>query len=198
VRSVGTPTSPGAGIRDRAGVRFCVGCDRRVTDNRQIDAVFIAPAAPARRSILDERWREDGQTRTTLEPRVRRPASGHDAARAARGARPRRDSTARRAREKLHLRDPVPRCRVYERWVGSTDADRGVAFSDPTSRLERPWRSIRELHPHHAGVALGGDHRPDIRSKYNFGARSVRIGQRGPDTRCGRPRPRGCWRRRES
>jgi uncharacterized protein YndB with AHSA1/START domain len=62
---------------------------------------------------------------------------------------------------------------VYERWVGSTDADpRAVAFSDPTSRLERAMEKVFESYirttPELLWEAITD---PDIRSKYNFGAR---------------------------
>ncbi len=45
-------------------------CDYLVTYLRAMDDVFKALADPTRRSLLDELFREDGQTLTALESRV--------------------------------------------------------------------------------------------------------------------------------
>src|SRR5436190_21926084 len=81
-----------------------------------MDAVFRALADPTRRSLLDELFREDGQTLSALEqqlPMTRFGVSKHlkvlEEANLV--------VTRRRGREKLHFLNPVPIRLVYERWV---------------------------------------------------------------------------------
>src|SRR3954453_439157 len=81
-----------------------------------MDDVFKALADPTRRALLDELFREDGQTLTALEARLPMTRFG-----VMKHLRVLEDAnlvvTRRRGREKLHFLNPVPIRLVYERWV---------------------------------------------------------------------------------
>jgi len=88
-----------------------------VTDvDRDTDQVFKALADPTRRSLLDELFREDGQTLSALEDRFSMTRFG-----VMKHLRVLEEAnlvvTRRRGREKLHFLNPVPIRLVYERWV---------------------------------------------------------------------------------
>jgi uncharacterized protein YndB with AHSA1/START domain/DNA-binding transcriptional ArsR family regulator len=83
---------------------------------RIMDAVFKALADPTRRALLDELFKEGGQTLTALEGRLPMTRFGvmkHlrvlEAARLV--------TTRRRGREKLHFLNPVPIRLIHDRWV---------------------------------------------------------------------------------
>src|SRR5919109_525275 len=81
-----------------------------------MDEVFRALADPTRRSLLDELYREDGQTLSALEeglPMTRFGVMKHlkvlEQASLV--------TTKRRGREKLHFLNAVPIRLVHDRWV---------------------------------------------------------------------------------
>src|ERR1700752_459559 len=81
-----------------------------------MDEVFKALADPTRRQLLDELYRENGQTLTALEeglPMTRFGVMKHlkvlEEANLV--------VTRRRGREKLHFLNPVPIRLVHDRWV---------------------------------------------------------------------------------
>ena len=81
-----------------------------------MDDVFKALADPTRRGLLDELYREDGQTLTSLErglPMTRFGVMKHLRVLEEAGL----VVTRRRGREKLHFLNPVPIRLIYERWV---------------------------------------------------------------------------------
>src|SRR5260370_7769836 len=82
-------------------------CDRMVTYYRSVDEVFKALADPTRRSLLDELFREDGQTLSALEARFDITRFG-----VMKHLRHLEEAglvvTRRRGREKLHFLNPVP------------------------------------------------------------------------------------------
>src|SRR3982751_822966 len=81
-----------------------------------MDDVFRALGDPTRRSLLDELFREDGQTLTALEERL--PMSRFGVMKHLRVLEEANlVVTRRRGREKLHFLNPVPIRLVYERWV---------------------------------------------------------------------------------
>src|SRR5438132_11357252 len=81
-----------------------------------MDAVFRALADPTRRSLLDELFREDGQTLSALEARLPMTRIGvMKHLRVLEGAG--LVTTRRRGREKLHFLNPVPIRLVHDRWV---------------------------------------------------------------------------------
>jgi uncharacterized protein YndB with AHSA1/START domain/DNA-binding transcriptional ArsR family regulator len=82
-----------------------------------MDKVFKALADPTRRGLLDELFREDGQTLTALEARVDMTRFGvmkHLAVLEDAGL----VVTRRRGREKLHYLNTVPIRLAHDRWVG--------------------------------------------------------------------------------
>jgi DNA-binding transcriptional ArsR family regulator len=81
-----------------------------------MDEVFKALADPTRRSLLDELFREDGQTLTALEQRLPMSRFGvmkHLKQLEEAGL----VTTKKRGREKLHFLNPVPIRLVHDRWV---------------------------------------------------------------------------------
>jgi uncharacterized protein YndB with AHSA1/START domain/DNA-binding transcriptional ArsR family regulator len=91
-----------------------------------MDAVFKALADPTRRDLLDELFRQDGQTLSALEARVAMTRFGvmkhlrvlEEAALV---------TTRKRGREKLHFLNPVPIRLVHDRWV---------------SKYAEPWAAL--------------------------------------------------------
>src|SRR3979411_2723806 len=82
---------------------------------RGMEEGFKAMADPTRRSLLDELFREDGQTLTALEGRLPMTRFGvmkHLKQLEEAGL----VVTKRRGREKLHFLNPVPIRLVHDRW----------------------------------------------------------------------------------
>jgi|SRR5580692_4243302 DNA-binding transcriptional ArsR family regulator len=81
-----------------------------------MDAVFKALADSTRRSLLDELYKQDGQTLSTLEQRLPMTRFGvmkHLKVLEQAGL----VTTKKRGREKLHFLNAVPIRRVHDRWV---------------------------------------------------------------------------------
>ena len=80
--------------------------------------------------------------------------------------------TRRRGREKLHFLNPVPIRLVHDRWVSKYAEPWAAALSDLKTRLESPMEKVFEIYirttPERLWEAITD---PEIRSKYNFGAR---------------------------
>ena len=100
-----------------------------------MDEVFRALADPTRRSLLDELFREDGQTLGALERRLPMTRFGvmkHLKVLEAAGL----VITRRRGREKLHFLNPVPIRLVHDRWVSKYSEPWAAALSGLKSRIE--------------------------------------------------------------
>jgi DNA-binding transcriptional ArsR family regulator len=81
-----------------------------------VDEVFKALADPTRRTLLDELFREDGQTLTALEGRL--PMTRFGVMKHLRVLEEANlITTRRRGREKLHFLNPVPIRLIHDRWV---------------------------------------------------------------------------------
>ena len=133
--------------------------------------VFKALADPTRRSLLDELFREDGQTLSALEERFSMTRFGvmkHLKQLEEAGL----VVTRRRGREKLHFLNPVPIRLVHDRWVSKYAEPWSAALSDLKQRLESPMEKVFEIYirttPERLWEAITD---PEIRSKYNFGVR---------------------------
>jgi uncharacterized protein YndB with AHSA1/START domain/predicted transcriptional regulator len=142
-----------------------------VTYPAGVDAVFRALADPTRRSLLDELFREDGQTLSALEERFSMTRFGvmkHLKQLEEAGL----VVTKRRGREKLHFLNPVPIRLVHDRWVSKYAEPWAAALSGLKERLESPMEKVFEIYirttPERLWEAITD---PEIRSKYNFGAR---------------------------
>jgi uncharacterized protein YndB with AHSA1/START domain len=145
-------------------------CDLTVTYRRSVDEVFKALADPTRRALLDELFREDGQTLNALEQRfpiTRFGVMKHLKQLESAGL----VVTRRRGREKLHFLNPVPIRLVHDRWVSKYAEPWVAALSDIKQRLETPMEKLYEIYirttPELLWHAITD---PEIRRKYNFGA----------------------------
>ena len=136
-----------------------------------MDAVFRALADPTRRRLLDELFKQDGQTLTALEQRLPMTRFGvmkHLRVLAAANL----VVTRRRGREKLHFLNPVPIRLVHDRWVSKYAEPWAAHLSGLKQRLEeRTMEKVFEIYirttPERLWEAITD---PQIRAKYNFGA----------------------------
>jgi len=132
--------------------------------------VFRALADPTRRSLLDELFREDGQTLGQLEERFSMTRFG-----VMKHLRQLEEAglvvTRRRGRAKLHFLNPVPIRLVHDRWVSKYAAPWAATLSGLKHELESQMEKVFEIYirttPERLWEAMTD---PDIRSRYNFGA----------------------------
>src|ERR671915_1066762 len=100
-----------------------------------MDAVFKALADPTRRGLLDELFKEDGQTLTALEERLPMTRFG-----VMKHLRVLEEAnlvvTRRHGREKLHFLNPVPIRLVHDRWVSKYAEPWASALSELKTTLE--------------------------------------------------------------
>jgi len=136
-----------------------------------VDSVFRALADPTRRSLLDELFREDGQTLSALEERFSMTRFGvmkHLKQLEEAGL----VVTKRRGREKLHFLNPVPIRLVHDRWVSKYAEPWAAALSGLKNRLEERMEKVFEIYikttPERLWEAITDG---EIRSKYSFGTR---------------------------
>jgi uncharacterized protein YndB with AHSA1/START domain/DNA-binding transcriptional ArsR family regulator len=135
-----------------------------------MDDVFRALGDPTRRSLLDELFKQDGQTLSALEDRLPMTRFGvmkhlkllEDAGLVV---------TRRRGREKLHFLNPVPIRLVHDRWVSKYTQAWVAALSDLKQGLEKQMEKIFEIYikttPERLWHAITDT---EMRRKYNFGA----------------------------
>jgi uncharacterized protein YndB with AHSA1/START domain/DNA-binding transcriptional ArsR family regulator len=138
-----------------------------------VDAVFRALADPTRRSLLDELFREDGQTLSALEERFSMTRFGvmkHLKQLEEAGL----VVTRRRGREKLHFLNPVPIRLVHDRWVSKYAEPWAAGVSDLKHQLENVMEKIYEIYikttPERLWRAITD---PTERARFNFGAAIV-------------------------
>src|ERR1700690_2326458 len=131
-----------------------------------MDEVFKALADPTRRSLLDELFREDGQTLSALQERFSMTRFGvmkHLKVLEGAGL----VVTRRRGREKLHFLNPVPIRLVHDRWVSKDAEPWGAALGDLKTEMERSMEKVLEIYirttPERLWEAITD---PEIRSKY--------------------------------
>ncbi|MEZ0068059.1 uncharacterized protein YndB with AHSA1/START domain/DNA-binding transcriptional ArsR family regulator [Streptacidiphilus sp. MAP12-20] len=136
-----------------------------------MDEVFKALADPTRRALLDALFESDGQTLSALEARFetsRFAVMKHLKQLEQAGL----VVTRRQGREKLHFLNPVPIRLVHDRWVSKYAEPWAAALSDLKHDLESTMEKVFEIYirttPERLWQAITD---PDIRAKYNFGAR---------------------------
>jgi uncharacterized protein YndB with AHSA1/START domain len=137
-----------------------------------VDAVFKALADPTRRALLDELFRQDGQPLGALVEHfpgmTRFGVMKHLKQLEEAGL----VVAKRRGREKLHYLNPVPIRLVHDRWVSKYAEPWAASLSELKTRLEKTMEKIFEIYirttPERLWEAITD---PEIRSKYNFGAR---------------------------
>jgi uncharacterized protein YndB with AHSA1/START domain len=134
-----------------------------------MDAVFKALADPTRRSLLDELYREDGQTLTALEQRLPMTRIGvmkHLRVLEEAGLL----TTKKRGREKLHFLNPVPIRLVHDRWVSKYAEPWAATLTGLKKRLEETMEKVFEIYikttPERLWEAITD---PELRSQYSFG-----------------------------
>ena len=133
--------------------------------------MFRALADPTRRSLLDELFQADGQTLGALERRFEMSRFG-----VMKHLRRLEEAglvvTRRRGRQKLHFLNPVPIRLIHDRWVSKYAEPWAGTLTGLKHRLETPMEKVFEIYirttPERLWEAITD---PDIRSKYNFGAR---------------------------
>ncbi len=138
-----------------------------------MDEVFRALADPTRRLLLDRLFARDGQTVGQLASGLEMTRFGamkHLRILEAAGL----VVTRRRGREKLHFLNPVPIRLVHDRWVSKYAEPWAAALSGIKTRLESPMEKVFEIYikttPERLWQAITD---PEIRAKYNFGARQT-------------------------
>jgi uncharacterized protein YndB with AHSA1/START domain/DNA-binding transcriptional ArsR family regulator len=171
-----------------------------------VDDVFRALADPTRRSLLDELFKQDGQTLSALEQRLPMTRFGvmkHLKVLEQAGL----VTTKRHGREKLHFLNPVPIRLVHDRWVskyaepwaatltGLKRQIEEVPEMDENSSGKRPWTALPsekvfEIYiratPERVWEAITD---PQLRERYTFGAGA--ISEWSPGSRYELRHPRG-------
>jgi uncharacterized protein YndB with AHSA1/START domain len=135
-----------------------------------MDEVFKALADPTRRSLLDELFRDDGQTLSALEERL--PMTRYGVMKHLRVLeKAHLVTTKRRGREKLHFLNPVPIRLVHDRWVSKYAEPWAATLSGLKHRLEdRTMEKVFEIYikttPERLWEAITDS---EMRQKYTFG-----------------------------
>src|SRR3979490_2895736 len=110
-----------------------------------MDEVFKALADPTRRRLLDELFKEDGQTLSALEERLPMTRFG-----VMKHLRVLEDAglvvTRRRGREKLHFLNPVPIRLIHARWITKYAKPWVAGLGGLKHRLERPMEKVFEIY----------------------------------------------------
>src|SRR6202171_393908 len=136
-----------------------------------MDDVFRALADPTRRSLLDELFKQDGQTLRALQERLPMTRFG-----VMKHLRLLEEAglvvTRRRGREKLHFLNPVPIRLVHDRWVSKYAEPWAAALSDLKHKLEdKTMVKVFEIYikttPERLWKALTDT---EMRRQYTFGA----------------------------
>lgn len=136
-----------------------------------MELVFKALADPTRRELLDELFRQDGQSLNALASRfaMTRPA-------VAKHLRLLEEAgvvvSDRRGKEKLHFLNPVPIRLIYDRWVSKYTGTWAAGLVDLKRRLEADVEKVFEIFirttPERLWQAITD---PETRERFQFGAR---------------------------
>jgi len=137
-----------------------------------VDKIFRALADPTRRSLLDELYRQDGQTLSALGQRLPMTRFGvmkHLKVLEEAGL----VVARRRGREKHHFLNPVPIRLVHDRWVSKYAEPWAATLSDIKRTIEEDtMEKVFEIYikatPERVWEAITN---PDLRARYSFGVR---------------------------
>src|SRR5437764_2446398 len=157
-----------------------------------MDDVFRALADPTRRSLLDELFEDDGQTRSALEGRLPMTRFGvmkHLRVLEEAGL----VTTKRRGREKLHFLNPVPIRLIHDRWVSKYAEPWAAALTGIKHELEdRTMEKVFDIYikttPEKLWEAIT---HPELRRRYNFGVGTESDWTPGSSYRAVHPRADG-------
>jgi uncharacterized protein YndB with AHSA1/START domain len=145
-----------------------------------MDEVFKALADPTRRSLLDELFKEDGQTLSMLEARVPMTRFG-----VMKHLRQLEEAglvvSKRRGREKLHFLNAVPIRLIHDRWVSKYAEPWAAALTGLKRELEnRTMEKLYEIYikctPEQLWLAITDT---QMRAKWNFGAQVTSTWKKG-------------------
>ena len=132
--------------------------------------MFKALSDPTRRALLDELFRQDGQTLSALEERFAMTRFGvmkHLKQLEEAGL----VVSKRQGRQKLHFLNSVPIRLVHDRWVSKYAEPWAAALSELKQSLESTMEKVFEIYirttPERLWEAITDS---EIRRKYNFGA----------------------------
>ncbi|MGQ0570272.1 MAG: ArsR/SmtB family transcription factor [Armatimonadota bacterium] len=135
-----------------------------------MDAVFRALADPTRRGLLDELFKQDGQTLSALGRRLTMTRFG-----VMKHLRVLEEAglmvTKRRGREKLHFLNPVPIRLIHDRWIDKYTEPWAAMLSGLKKRIEEEtMEKVFEIYikttPERLWQAITD---PEMRRKYTFG-----------------------------
>jgi uncharacterized protein YndB with AHSA1/START domain/DNA-binding transcriptional ArsR family regulator len=136
-----------------------------------MDAVFKALADPTRRSLLDELFRQDGQTLSALEERL--PMTRFGVMKHLKVLEEAGLVVARkRGREKLHFLNAVPIRLVHDRWVSKFAEPWAATLSELKTSIEEAatMEKVFEIYikttPERLWEAITSS---EMRAKYTFG-----------------------------
>jgi uncharacterized protein YndB with AHSA1/START domain len=135
-----------------------------------MDAVFRALSDPTRRSLLDELYKQDGQTLSALEERL--PMTRFGVMKHLRVLEEAHLVTTRkRGREKLHFLNPVPIRLVHDRWVSKYAEPWAATLTGLKNRIEDAvMEKVFEIYikttPERLWEAITDD---EMRRLYTFG-----------------------------
>jgi uncharacterized protein YndB with AHSA1/START domain len=136
-----------------------------------MDEVFKALADPTRRSLLDELFKEDGQTLSSLQARLPMTRFG-----VMKHLRQLEEAglvvSKKRGREKLHFLNAVPIRLIHDRWVSKYAEPWAAALTGLKRELEnRTMEKLYEIYikatPEQLWQAITDT---QMRAKWNFGA----------------------------
>ena len=152
-----------------------------------MDDVFRAMADPTRRSLLDELFRQDGQSLGALADRFAMSRFG-----VMKHLRVLEEAglvvTRRRGREKLHFLNTVPIRLVHDRWVSKYAEPWAAGLGDLKRRLESPMEKVFEIYikttPERLWEAITDS---ETRGKFQFGNRVTSTWQPGSHWKMGNP-----------
>jgi uncharacterized protein YndB with AHSA1/START domain len=136
-----------------------------------VESVFKALADPTRRALLDELFREDGQTLGALAGRFEMTRIGvakHLQLLESAGL----VVARRQGREKFHYLNPVPIRLIYQRWVSKYTETWAAGLVELKRDMEATVEKVFEIYirttPERLWEAITD---PDIRARYHFGMR---------------------------
>src|SRR5256886_11763383 len=153
-----------------------------------MDAVFKALADPTRRSLLDELFKQDGQTLSGGELRL--PMTRFGVMKHLRVLEEANlVTTRRRGREKLHFLNPVPIRLVHDRWVSKYAEPWAAALSGlkrdiEEGTMEKVFEIYIKTTPERLWQAITD---PEQRRRDSFGTRGSSDRRPGPRHRARGP-----------
>ena len=159
-----------------------------VTYCAAVEMVFKALADSTRRALLDELFREDGQTLRALQGPHAMSRIGvmkHLKLLEQAGL----VVTRRRGRETLHFLNPVPIRQAHDGWVSKYTEPWAAALIDLKRRLENPMEKVFEIYiratPERLWEAITD---PETRRQFHFGNTVTSTWARGAHWEIGDPR----------